>query len=414
MSDRLKALREKRAAIVESMKAIVEKAEAEKRDLTADDAREHEKLFDQAEAARSQIQVLERQQETEREMAETRAAEEAREREARDSKGGGEKDKAPEAEARHAAFAKFLRGGFKALTDVEHRALSVASDADGGYVVAPQQFMASLIKFVDDSVFIRSKATTFRLEKAESLGVPSLDADVSDADWTTELATGGEDSSMKLGKREFRPHPVAKRIKISKTLMRISAIGIEQLVMQRLAYKFGVTQEKAFMTGNGQERPLGLFTASPNGISTARDISAGNTATSITFDGLMEAKFAVKGQYQRTGEWIFHRDAIKQISKLKDGEGQYLWNPSLTSAQPDMVLGRPINQSEFAPNTFTTGLYVGIFGDFKQYWIVDALDMTIQVLNELYAETNQIGFIGRMESDGMPVLGEAFARVKLG
>jgi HK97 family phage major capsid protein len=69
--------------------------------------------------------------------------------------------------------------------------------------------------------------------------------------------------------------------------------------------------------------------------------------------------------------------------------------------------------SEYAPNTFTTGLYVGLIGDWSQYWIVDALDLTIQRLVELYAETNQTGFIGRMETDGAPVLAEAFARVKL-
>ena len=69
--------------------------------------------------------------------------------------------------------------------------------------------------------------------------------------------------------------------------------------------------------------------------------------------------------------------------------------------------------SEYAPNTFTTGLYVGIVGDFSKYYIADALDMQLQRLTELYAESNKIGLIGRMETDGMPVLEEAFARVTL-
>ena len=73
----------------------------------------------------------------------------------------------------------------------------------------------------------------------------------------------------------------------------------------------------------------------------------------------------------------------------------------------------PIFMSEYAPNTFTTGLYVGILGDFSNYWIADALNMQIQKLVELYAATNQDGFISRMESDGMPVVSEAFVRVKL-
>ena len=69
--------------------------------------------------------------------------------------------------------------------------------------------------------------------------------------------------------------------------------------------------------------------------------------------------------------------------------------------------------SEWAPSTFTTGQYVGLLGDFKHYWIADALSMQIQRLNELYAETNQDGFIARYEGDGAPALAEAFARVAL-
>ena len=69
--------------------------------------------------------------------------------------------------------------------------------------------------------------------------------------------------------------------------------------------------------------------------------------------------------------------------------------------------------SEYVPNTFTSGQYVGILGDFSYYWIADAFDMTIQRLTELYAETNQMGLITRWSTDAMPVLENAFARVKL-
>jgi HK97 family phage major capsid protein len=174
-----------------------------------------------------------------------------------------------------------------------------------------------------------------------------------------------------------------------------------------------VTQEKAFLTGSGSNQPLGLFTANADGISTTRDVSTGNTTTAFTVDGLIEAKYSLKGQYHGSAQWLFHRDAVKMLAKLKDGDGQYIWQPTKTLADPDMLLGRPVNMSEYAPNTFTTGLYVGMFADFSHYWIADALDMQVQRLVELYAETNQTGLIGRMETDGMPVLAEAFARVKL-
>ena len=156
-----------------------------------------------------------------------------------------------------------------------------------------------------------------------------------------------------------------------------------------------------------------MFTASDDGISTSRDVSTGNEDTSVTFDGLKEAKYTLKPNYWPRARWIFHRDAVKQISKLKDGEGQYIWQPAVVQGDPDRILSFPVDMSEYAPNTFTSALYVGVLGDFSNYWIVDALDMEMQRLVELYAATNQIGFIGRKETDGMPVLEEAFVRVKL-
>lgn len=311
------------------------------------------------------------------------------------------------------AFHTFLRGGERALSSDEIRALQADADISGGYVVAPEKLVMDIIKAVDDKVFIRQFATKHAVENAASLGVPSLDADPADADWTSELGTGSEDDTMAFGKRDFHPHPLAKRIKVSNKLLRSSFMDVEQLVRDRLAYKFAVSQEKAFLVGTGAQQPLGVFIASDNGIPTGRDVSTGNTSSSMTTDGLIEAKYSLKQQYWPNSVWIFHRDGVKQIAKLKDGNGQYIWRESTRVGEPDRLLGLPVYLSEYAPNTFTSGKYVGILGDFRFYWIADALDMQIQRLVELYAETNQIGLIGRLESDGMPVLSEAFARVKL-
>ena len=104
---------------------------------------------------------------------------------------------------------------------------------------------------------------------------------------------------------------------------------------------------------------------------------------------------------------------MKQIAKLTDAEGQFIWRESMRDGEPDRLLGRPSRMSEFAPNTLAANQYVGLLGDFSHYWIIDSLIMQIQRLTELYAETGQIGFIGRYEGDGQPVLPEAFARIKL-
>jgi len=218
---------------------------------------------------------------------------------------------------------------------------------------------------------------------------------------------------MSFGKRSLKPRPVAKRVKVSEQLLRQALQSADSLVRSRLEYKFAITHEKAFLTGTGSSQPLGIFTASDNGIPTSRDVSADNTTTTIKADGLINTKYALKAQYHKTAEWIFHRDAVKMIRKLKDGNGDYIWKQGRRRTKPTPSLNCPYSMSEYAPNTFTTGLYVGILGDLSFYWIADALDMRIKVLNELYAETGQIGYIGRMESDGQPVMAEAFARVTL-
>lgn len=296
----------------------------------------------------------------------------------------------------------------------EMRALQVDSDVEGGNLTGPETFVEQLIKDIDNQVHVRSRATIHSVPRGGSLGVPTLDTDVGDADWTVELGTGSEDDDMRIGKRELKPNPLAKRVKISKTLVAASGINADSLVRERLAYKFGVTQEKGFLLGSGAGQPLGAFVASNDGVPTSRDVSDGNTATEITWLGLQNAKYSIKAVYWPRLRWMLHRDAVKQIASKRDGDGRFLWEPSHKAGEPDTILGLPFDVSEYAPNTFTANQYVGLLADWSKYWIADSMEMSLQQLLELYAETNQNGYIGRLETDGMPVLAEAFARVKLG
>jgi HK97 family phage major capsid protein len=450
----IQELREQRAQNIADARKILDLATSEKRDLTADESAKSDSLLDEADKIKATIE--------ERERAEDRARRlEDAEKELRESgrrpppppnprpgdnanggRNGGGREDANEARemtwrvaggetrripidlerrgsrAYREAFARYLVNGSTQGLDLrdinrdrEERDLSADSDPDGGYTLAPTQMVGRLLQAVDDAVVMRQYATVIQLRGAQNLGVPTLDTDISDSDWTTEIQTGSKDTAMKFGKRELNPTPLAKRILISRKLLRNSAIGIEALVQQRLAFKFGVTEEKSFLTGTGANQPLGVFVASANGISTARDVQTGS-ATDWTADGLIDAKFALKAQYWPNARWIMHRDSLKRIRKLKDTTNQYLWQPGLTAGEPDRILDIPYTLSEFAPNTFTSGKYVAVLGDLRYYWIAEALSLEVQRLNELYAETNQVGYIGRIELDGMPVLEEAFVRAK--
>lgn len=318
------------------------------------------------------------------------------------------------------AYTKALSRGMNALNEAELKDLSATTDAEGGYLVAPASVLNQFIKFVDDEVVIRQLATVWPLDVGTELVAPSWDTDPADADWTAEVASISRDTAARTGQRSLKPNMLAKELLLSRRLINQSRINIEQVVRERLAYKTAIAEEKGFMTGNGAQQPLGLFVASTQGITTARDVTAA-AATSFNADNILDTKHALKASYWgRPGtRWIYHRDTVARIRKLKDGNGNYLWAPGLgpgggmTGGLPNTIVEVPYLVSEYAPNTFTTGQYVGLIGDLSYYWIADAMRLEIQVLYELYAKTSQVGYISRAECDGMPVLAEAFARLKL-
>lgn len=446
--------REKRGGLVTDARKILDKAKDEKREMTAEEGQSYDRMMDEVDTLGGEIEAEERASKrharleaAEKALGERTERRTAPSRPGDSNPGGGGRHDEPEVRAKtwrvaggeersipldgrrstkeyRAAFEKYLRSGRadglnldsperRAQEPDEHRDLSADADIEGGYLLAPMQMAAGLIKNVDDAVVVRQYATVIQLRNSQNLGIPSMENDASDAEWTTEIKTGSADTALNFGRRELNPTPVAKRIKVSRKLLRQAVMGIEALVNQRLGYKFGITEEKAFLTGTGANQPLGLFTASADGISTSRDVLTGS-ATNFTADGLIDAKFGLKAAYwnRPSTRWVFHRTGLQLIRKLKDTTNQYLWQPGLSAGEPDRILDIPYVLSEYVPNTFTTGLYVGLLGDLSYYYIAESLALEIQRLVELYAETNQIGFIGRMELDGMPVLGEAFVRLK--
>lgn len=306
----------------------------------------------------------------------------------------------------------FLRDGI--LPRVNARDLQISDGPKGGYIAPPPQFVVGLLQALDADLFFRQSgwATVIALNSAEGYEA-SLDADPDDGEWTTEVKELTDDESMSFGRRELKPTRLAKGIKISNDLLRL-APSSEALALERLRYKFGVTMEKGYMTGSGSKQPLGIYTTSDLGIPASRDVSADNTATALTFKGLRNAKYSLKNKYWRECKWVFHQDAIKQLANLEDDLGYPILSEGVAVGEPDTMMGVPYYMSEFNPNTFTSGQYVGMIGAFRYYHIADSLTMTIQRLVELYSRTNQIGFHANLYTDGMPVLAEAFARVKLG
>lgn len=316
------------------------------------------------------------------------------------------------------AFRKFLQHGERVLSAQELGTLKAYQADDmvgGGFFVTPVDVYDQILTLMKDLTFVRAQGTVIPMPTADSLGVPTIDTDPSDTDWTTELRTGNEENTALAGFRQMKPHPMAKQIKLSRTLVR-KAPNFEEILLDRLAYKVAVTEEKAFLTGTGAQQPLGIFVSDARGIGASRDVTAAGAAA-ITGDDLLNVYFKLKAAYRRKATWTVSRTVLQAIRKLKDQNNNYLWATGVGPGQgfqgtAATIMGLPYNESEYAPGTISTGQYTVALGDMSFYWIVDALDMTMQVLDQLYAATNQIGYILRKETDGQVVQEEAFARLK--
>lgn len=393
-------MRNRRAGLVAEGRAVIDAAAGEKRDLSAEERTKYDKILADGAALKESIEREEKQLALENEMR------------GFEGKPGASAPtlETPE-ERKSKAFRNFLLTGDHA----EYRDLANDTGTFGGYLHAPEQYLAQLLKGLDDIVFIRQYANTIKLVQNDTLGVPTLAEDLSDPTWTTEVASVDRDLQMEFGKRHLKPNQLSKEVLVSMKLLLTAQIPADTLVAERMAQRFAITLENAFLNGSGTGEPLGVFTADPNGVPITRDISDGNTATEITADGLINVKYALTQQYRNrnTLRWAFHRDAVREIAKLKDSNGQYIWRPGIVANEPDMILNIPVDESEFVPNVFTSGLYVGVLADWSYYWIAELQGMEMQRLTELYAKTSQVGFIGRGYWDGAPVMPEAFARVTL-
>jgi HK97 family phage major capsid protein len=425
-------LREKRAGIITEARTKWTAAEAKDEGPTAEDKQDFDQAMDGADALLEKAKRMERIETAESDLdTPTPRTSEPLDIETRDRRHGElatkETDQRKRIAWRHwlrtGEVKAELRGEHSRAQGTEFRDTIITTDAKGGFLITPVQISADIVRLIADQVYIRqlceSAGAVTTVTEAKKLGIRKRTVDMADANWTTEVAAVTEDTTMAFDRRDLEPQLCSKLAKISIRTLLLST-DAENEVNQELGYKFGITEEKAFISGSGTGQPLGLFTANANGITAARDVTAAAT-TSFTADNLIDMKFSLKQGYQqdKATAWIVSREFVKRARKLKvatttgGNDLEYIWQPGITDGAPDRILDIPYAMSEYVPNTYTTGLYIAVLGCFRFYRIAQVAEMLIQRLVELYAGTNEVGFIGRRWVDGSPVLEEAFARLKL-
>ena len=282
-------------------------------------------------------------------------------------------------------------------------ALQVGTDSEGGYLV-PDEYERTLIEALEDQNIFRQLAHVIHTSSGDRK-IPVV-ASKGTASWIDEEAQYPE-SDDAFGQVSIGAYKLATMIKISEELLNDSVFDMPAYIAKEFARRIGAAEEEAFFTGNGTGKPLGILAAT-GGAETGVTAAA---ADKITMDEVIDLFYSLRAPYRRNAVFIMNDATVKALRKLKDGQGQYLWQPSITAGTPDTILNRPVYTSGFMP-TLATGNKTILFGDLGYYWVADREGRSFKRLNELYAPTGQVGVLASQRVDGKLILPEAVKVLK--
>ena len=381
-------LRDKRAKAWNTAKEFLDEKSKDGKFVSAEDAETYDKMEQDVVDYGKQIERLERQAAIDAEMA--KAVTEPI-KNAPEVNGEMPEKKGRASDRYKKAFWDSIRKkNYYDVTD----ALTVGTDTEGGYLV-PDEFEKTLVQALQDQNFFRTLATIIQTSSGERK-IPVVTGH-GEAAWMDE---GGlyPESDDNFGQVTISAYKLGTAIKVSEELINDSVFDLESYIAAEFARRVGTKEEEAFITGNGTGKPTGVFTSAESAVTTA--------GTTITFDDVMDLYHSLRNVYRNKAVWILNDTTVKALRKLKDNNGNYIWQPSVQLGQPDMILNRPYYTSVFAPD-IAAGNKVIAFGDFSYYWIADRQGRSFKRLNELYAPNGQIGFLASERVDGKLILPEA-------
>jgi len=294
-----------------------------------------------------------------------------------------------------ASFWKAMRN--KLSYDVQN-ALEVGTDSEGGYLV-PDEFERTLIEALEEENIFRGLANVITTSSGDRK-IPVV-ASKGTASWVDEEGEIPE-SDDAFNQVSIGAYKLATLIKVSEELLNDSVFNLQSYIAKEFGRRIGAKEEEAFFTGDGAGKPTGIFNTlngAQLGVTTA-------SATAITADEIMDLFYSLKSPYRKKAIFVMNDATVKAIRKLKDGSGQYLWQPSITAGTPDTILNRPVKTSAYVP-TIEAAAKTIAFGDFGYYWIADRQGRSFKRLNELYAVTGQVGFMATQRVDGKLILSES-------
>lgn len=300
------------------------------------------------------------------------------------------------------------------LAAAEVKALSEGDAQAGGFLV-PTQFIAQLIVRKPGTAVVRTGGATVIAASGDRALIPRVKAAATDATMyssavvVTDVAenpgeTVGETDPVfeQLG---INIHQLKLFTKLSRNLIADAAFDVTGFLTGEYAKASELGMDDRFLTGDGLNRPTGIVNDA--------DVAVVNIGASgaITADALKDIFYALAVQYLAASSVILSLGALKEIRKLKDSQNRYLWEPGfpggLATAAPPTIEGRPYMVSDFLDAPGNDNLPF-ILGDLSAFWIFERAAFAVEVLRELYAPQNQVGYVAFKRYSGAVAIPEAF------
>lgn len=281
--------------------------------------------------------------------------------------------------------------------------LSVGVDTDGGYLV-PEEYDSRLIEGLEEENIFRKLGTTIKTSGERKINIAGSKPAAAWVDEGQALTFG----DAKFSQINLDAHKLHVAVKVTEELLYDNAFGLENYLLRQFSKALANAEEDAFLNGDGSGQPLGIFASEGGG---QIGVTAAST-TEITADEIINLVYALKRPYRKNAKFIMNDATIATLRKLKDENGQYLWQPSLQAGEPDRLFGYEVLTSAYVP-TIAAGKPVIAFGDFSYYNIGDRGVRSFAELKELFAGNGMVGFVAKERVDGKLVLAEAVQVLKM-
>ncbi|WP_375458880.1 phage major capsid protein [uncultured Enterovirga sp.] len=279
-----------------------------------------------------------------------------------------------------AAFKAHMRKGTDIDASLVQAAMTKGSDADGGYFT-PIEWDRTITNKLKRISQIRANSRVIAITVN---GFKKLFSDRAvGSGWVGETASRPATTTPQIGTLDFTPGELYANPAISQQLLDDAAINLETWLADEVQTEFARQEGIAFLSGDGTNKPYGILTYVTGAANAARHpwgaIAAGVSghATLLTSDGILDLMYSLPSEFAGAAKLYMNRLTTGAARKLKDGQGNYLWQPSYILGEPQTIAGAPIVEVPDMP-TVAANAIVALYGDMEAtYLVIDRIGISV-------------------------------------